>query len=111
MISVAEAIQIVIDETKTLPVEQVQLAQALHRVLAQDIVADLDMPPFDRAQMDGYAVRSEDVVAVPSKRVPVTNGDAQVILHARAENLLVPVVVAERALPTLPAPALNKASL
>ena len=66
MISVAEAIQIVIDETPTLPVERVQLAQALNRVLAQEIIADLDMPPFDRAQMDGYAVRAEDVATAPS---------------------------------------------
>ena len=66
MISVAEAIQIVIDETPTLSAERVQLAQALHRVLAQDVVADLDMPPFDRDQMDCYAVRAEDVVAAPA---------------------------------------------
>ena len=66
MISVAEAIQIVIDETQPLPMERVQLAHALNRVLAQDVVADLDMPPFDRAQMDGYAVRAEDVTAAPT---------------------------------------------
>ena len=66
MISVAEAIQIVIDETQPLPIEEVQLAHALHRVLAKDVIADLDMPPFDRAQMDGYAVRAEDVTTAPT---------------------------------------------
>jgi molybdenum cofactor synthesis domain-containing protein len=35
------------------------------RVLAQDIVADSDLPPFDRSQMDGYAVRAEDVKSAP----------------------------------------------
>src|SRR5678815_5061723 len=65
MISVAEAIQIVIDETQPLRVEEVLLDQALHKVLAKDVVADLDMPPFDRAQMDGYAVRAEDVTTAP----------------------------------------------
>ena len=65
MISVAEAIQIVRQQTHTLPVEQVPLPQALGRVLAQDIVADSDLPPFDRSQMDGYAVRAADAQAAP----------------------------------------------
>lgn len=41
--------------------EEVPLADALGRVLRQDVVSDLDMPPFDRARMDGYAVRSVDI--------------------------------------------------
>src|SRR6476659_600365 len=65
MISVAEAIQIVRQQTHTLPVEQVSLQHALGRVLAQDIVADSDLPPFDRSQMDGYAVRADDVKTAP----------------------------------------------
>jgi len=65
MISVAEAIQIVRQQTHTLPVEQVSLPHALGRVLAQDIVADSDLPPFDRSQMDGYAVRAVDAQAAP----------------------------------------------
>src|ERR1043165_6347395 len=65
MISVSEAIQIVRQQTRTLPVEQVPLPQALGRVLAQDVVADSDLPPFDRSQMDGYAVRAVDAQATP----------------------------------------------
>jgi len=34
---------------------------------AEDVVADSDLPPFDRAQMDGYAVRASDVQTVPAK--------------------------------------------
>jgi molybdenum cofactor synthesis domain-containing protein len=60
MLSVAEAIRIVKEQTKQLPAEPVPLADALSRVLAEDVVADSDLPPFDRAQMDGYAVRSAD---------------------------------------------------
>lgn len=67
MISVAEAIQIVIDETNVLATERVQLPAALNRVLAQDILADSDMPPFDRAQMDGYAVHAADVANAPAR--------------------------------------------
>jgi molybdopterin molybdotransferase len=65
MISVAEAIQTIRQQTPTLRTEQVELERALGRVLAHDVVADSDLPPFDRAQMDGYAVRAEDVKAAP----------------------------------------------
>jgi molybdenum cofactor synthesis domain-containing protein len=60
MISVAEAIRIIKEQSQPLPFETVALADALGRVLAEDVVADSDLPPFDRAQMDGYAVRSVD---------------------------------------------------
>src|SRR5688500_77106 len=65
MISVAEAVQIVRQQTKTLGTEKVVLPNALGRVLAQDVVADSDLPPFDRSQMDGYAVRAADTTAAP----------------------------------------------
>lgn len=65
MISVAEAIQIVRQQTRGLESEKVRIEDALGRVLAEDIVADSDLPPFDRAQMDGYAVRAEDTKEAP----------------------------------------------
>ena len=65
MISVAEAIQIVRQQTRALPSERVKLTEARGRVLAQDVVADMDLPPFDRSQMDGYAVRAADVQSAP----------------------------------------------
>src|SRR5437588_8931338 len=67
MISVAEAINIVIYNTSSLPKEMVALENSLGRILAEDIVADTDLPPFDRAQMDGYAVRAVDVATVPAR--------------------------------------------
>jgi molybdenum cofactor synthesis domain-containing protein len=65
MISVAEAIQVVRQRTPALSTERVALDDALGRVLAEDVVADTDLPPFDRAQMDGYAVRAQDVKEAP----------------------------------------------
>ncbi|AIU70629.1 molybdenum cofactor biosynthesis protein MoeA [Thermococcus eurythermalis] len=41
-------------------VERVPLGGALGRVLAEDITSPIDVPPFDRATVDGYAVRAED---------------------------------------------------
>jgi molybdopterin molybdotransferase len=67
MIPVSEAVRIVLEQTALLPFERVPLDAALGRVLAEDVIADTDLPPFDRAQMDGYAVRSEDVREVPTR--------------------------------------------
>ena len=65
MISVAEAVQIVRQQTRPLAAERVKLHDALNRVLAQDVIADSDLPPFDRSQMDGYAVRADDTTDAP----------------------------------------------
>src|SRR5712691_1313224 len=70
MILVAHAIQIVKDQTRALDSELVELTNALGRYLAEDVIADTDLPPFDRSQMDGYAVRANDVqatVGTPAK--------------------------------------------
>src|SRR5215471_381278 len=40
-----------------------RLADALGCALAQDVVAPIDVPPFDRANVDGFAVRSADLAA------------------------------------------------
>jgi molybdopterin molybdotransferase len=66
MIPVAEAIRIVREHSSTLPSERVSLENARGLFLAQDIIADSDLPPFDRSQMDGYALRASDVQTVPA---------------------------------------------
>ena len=43
-----------------LPGERVSLAQALGRVLANDLAAPIDVPPFDRANVDGFALSAAD---------------------------------------------------
>ncbi|AEH24460.1 molybdenum cofactor synthesis domain-containing protein [Pyrococcus yayanosii] len=40
--------------------EDVPLEEALGRTLAEDVISPMDVPPFDRATVDGYAVRAED---------------------------------------------------
>src|SRR5215471_9510235 len=67
MIPVIDAIQIVLRLTTPLGTEAVALSQALNRILAADIIADTDLPPFDRAQMDGYAIRAADVAQTPAR--------------------------------------------
>jgi putative molybdopterin biosynthesis protein len=46
---------------RAMPVEERSLAEALGFALAQDLVADIDVPPFDRSNVDGFAVRSADL--------------------------------------------------
>src|SRR5918912_2003001 len=67
MIPVTEAIRIVVEKAEPLAAERVALDEALGRVLAEDVFADTDLPPFDRAQMDGYAVRSADLRETPAR--------------------------------------------
>ena len=66
MIPVEEALEIVLREAAALPVEEVALDDALSRVLAEDVASDLDLPPFDRSAMDGYALRAADVAGAPA---------------------------------------------
>ena len=66
MVSVEQALEIVLRETPSLAAEEVPLDESLARVLAEDVRADRDLPPFDRAAMDGYALRAEDVAQAPA---------------------------------------------
>ena len=61
MITVQEAIDLIHQKVRPLAAEPVPLADSLGRVLREAIVADTDLPPFDRAQMDGYAVREAEL--------------------------------------------------
>src|SRR5438874_7839880 len=52
---------------RPLGTEPAKLLESTGRVLAENIVADCDFPPFPRATRDGYAVRAADVANVPAK--------------------------------------------
>ncbi|MDF1697499.1 MAG: molybdopterin molybdotransferase MoeA [Saprospiraceae bacterium] len=56
MISTEEALQLVLASASKLDPENVATTQAIGRVLAEDIFADRQMPPFDRVTMDGIAI-------------------------------------------------------
>jgi molybdopterin molybdotransferase len=61
MITVEEALDKVLSHIQPLGSERVSILEALGRVCAEDILANRDIPSFDNAGMDGYAVRSEDI--------------------------------------------------
>lgn len=62
MLTVDEALQLVIENTRPLPRAEVPLLEALGRVLAEDVASDIDSPPYDKSVVDGYAVQTTDFV-------------------------------------------------
>ena len=63
MIDLAEALALIEQTAPPLPPRRQRLLDACGRVLAAAVVADVDSPPWDRAMMDGFALRSDDVFA------------------------------------------------
>jgi molybdenum cofactor synthesis domain-containing protein len=66
MITVDEAISVVLGRVGPLGCETVALEDAEGRVLAEPVRSDIALPPFDRARMDGYALRASDVESAPA---------------------------------------------
>jgi putative molybdopterin biosynthesis protein len=62
-----------------LPAEAVALADARMRVLAHDVVAAVDAPPFDRSNVDGFAVRAADTVGASDGNPKVLTLNGEVI--------------------------------
>ena len=65
MIPISEALKIIERETHLLKVETIDLSDSVGRVLAETVKADMNLPPFNRSQMDGFAVKSKDVKDAP----------------------------------------------
>ena len=93
LVSLHEALRTVLDSALPLErTEDIPLAAAAGRVLAQEVVAPMDVPPFDRSAMDGYAVRSEEVAGAGELN-PVTlkatgelfAGEAQTVRVGKGE--------------------------
>ena len=61
MIAFEKALELISTDVIQTAAERVGLHAALCRVLAEDVFSDIDMPPFDKSAMDGYACRREDL--------------------------------------------------
>ncbi len=66
LLPVEDAIARVTEGLAPLPGERVSIGEARGRVLAEALVAGLNQPPFDSSAMDGYAVTSADLAALPA---------------------------------------------
>ncbi len=65
MLSFNDALSTVLGHVARLEPARVPLAEAVGLVLAEDVVSDVDMPPFNKSAMDGYAVMAADLARVP----------------------------------------------
>jgi molybdopterin molybdotransferase len=70
LISVEEALAEILRNVDPLPTESVPILESLGQVLAEEIISDTDIPPFDNSAMDGFAVRAADVAGA-DRRWPV----------------------------------------
>jgi molybdopterin molybdotransferase len=61
MIPFEEALKTVLDSARKLGTERVDITHAIDRILAEDVKSDMDMPPFNKSAMDGYACRRADL--------------------------------------------------
>jgi molybdopterin molybdotransferase len=73
--------------------ESLALADAVGLVLAQDLVAPIDLPPFANSAMDGYAVRAVDVAELPvtlpvSQDIPAGRTDTQPLAPGTAARIM-----------------------
>ena len=72
LISVEQAVEKILAQAVPVQqVEQVDILEALNRVLAEDLHSTIDVPGYDNSAMDGYAVRSEDCLS-SGRSLPVT---------------------------------------
>lgn len=61
MIEHSQALDIIRKHSSIVETEKVQLTESFHRFLAQDIISPIDMPPFHKSAVDGYACRMQDL--------------------------------------------------
>ncbi len=69
--------------------ETVPLAQALGRVLARPVVAEIDAPGFDRASVDGFAVRADDTIGASERSPKILALNPEILTPGVAPNLTV----------------------
>jgi len=65
MIPVSKALELIQQNVIPLGSETAPISDVAGRILAEDVIADMDLPPFDRSQMDGFAVHSADITHAP----------------------------------------------
>lgn len=73
-VTVEQAVELILAHTSVITeTEEVSLLESPGRILAQDMAASFDNPPFDRSPVDGYACRAEDLKgAAPETPVMLT---------------------------------------
>lgn len=93
MRTVEEHARVIAELLSPMPVEQIALARADGLVLAEDLIATIDLPPFPNSAMDGYAVRAQDVANLPvtlpvSQDIPAGRTDTAPLAAGTAARIM-----------------------
>mgnify|MGYP000108929582 CR=1 FL=1 len=88
MIPVEEALRLVLENSGEPEMKKAAIAEVHGHILAEDIRSDIDMPPFDRSAMDGFAISGdglryelhEEIIAGDSREIRVKSGHAYPIM-------------------------------
>ncbi|WP_438819957.1 molybdopterin molybdotransferase MoeA [Acinetobacter bouvetii] len=67
LISVDQALDLILERTQALVIEQLELNQALNRYLAEDVYSSINLPLFSQSAVDGYAICSQSPVEATSR--------------------------------------------
>jgi molybdopterin molybdotransferase len=99
LLTVAEALALVLARAEPLPAERVMLEQAAGRILAEAVVSTVDLPPFPSSSMDGYAVKAADLPGVLRVvgRVAAGRPESRLLLAGEAIEISTGGVVPEGA--------------
>lgn len=94
MITLENALNIVLEHSFVKGTENIDFTLSINRILAEDVVSDLDMPAFDRSAMDGYACKKKDihqelriVEIIPAGKIPeksISDGECAQIMTGAA---------------------------
>src|SRR5512132_2410526 len=74
LLSIEEALELVLARVEPLAAETVPVEHAVGRVLAEPASSTIDLPPFDSSAMDGFALRSEDTPGTLPVRFRIVAG-------------------------------------
>jgi molybdopterin molybdotransferase len=80
MVTVNEAKQLIIANSQLLEKQKCALDEALGRVLAEDVIAPISLPPFRQSSMDGYAIIHTDIT---QKGTPLTIMRSYILISPR----------------------------
>jgi molybdopterin molybdotransferase len=94
MLSVNEARERILSHFQTTATEKIPLIACANRILATDIISDLDFPLFDNSSMDGFAIRAEDSNSASSTTlqvvadIPAGSSPTVTLKHGQAARIM-----------------------
>ncbi len=78
MLRIEDALNLMLDYAPLLAAEEIALAESIGRVLRREAVSDTDLPPFNRARMDGYAVKAADTTGATAENPARLHGVGEI---------------------------------